>query len=787
MKFSFISALSFILILSPNILANSFQNKLDHLKNKISEVEEASIKTKGYLKKSTEVDIQVAKWFVDLIDWELKNLDLMKDALVANEIFRKRKVDDTEKERRYQFHINYELNSSIRVLEKSLDRIRQKRKWPEYQGIDWDKMLFKDGVFKVDDKTVFPLGFNMVKKRLVDLKKHPEWKPEDKRLLQKFMSEMQNVGVNLVEVGVSMPSLLTKDKKISKERIENVLSKFRNYEKMGLKTSILFHWRGMKKGDLNALYPDIENYGGNGLSIDFDHPGFQDIILKASEQLMPELAKIKSLVSIDLANEAFFSMEKWSPYSLRKYQTWLSKKHMDIDELNRVWKTQYKIFSDIPLPKDKKRAKCSPGEWYDRVTFHNLRVTNAFTFVQNQIKIYLPNVAIHIKIQDNNSLGPRPFSVEDGMDREMLAPMSSLHGLDTRPLPVTEPRMAAAGYDSSPYGFHWLGQSFLYDYLSSLKPYRPLVDFEYHAFSINPIRIPDIHPHHARATLWLAHMHGLIGNMAWYWQHRYGPNPFHKKYFATWFYGSLSTQPELTAEYFHTMHKLNMHTEEIRALATKVKRPIRLLVSNSSYIHNQNHINALHRIYEGTSFHSLGIGFVTEKMLQEDGVPDDCKLLIIPDIEYLNKNALNVLEKLDQTKIKVMQYGKRKIKFDEHGFKHEQENLNFLNDISVIKEADALTLSKKMSSHVLHLKQELDIHVTDQQEEHIFGLMQRQVKLGDKVILLLVNVSNQSHNISLRLKNRTYLNAYDLVNRENIHGRKVQIDKYAVRLFKIER
>jgi hypothetical protein len=41
-------------------------------------------------------------------------------------------------------------------------------------------------------------------------------------------------------------------------------------------------------------------------------------------------------------------------------------------------------------------------------------------------------------------------------------------------------------------------------YLTSLEPRQPVVDFEYHAFSINPIRIPDLKPSHARSTLWLA-------------------------------------------------------------------------------------------------------------------------------------------------------------------------------------------------------------------------------------------------------------------------------------------
>ncbi len=274
-----------------------------------------------------------------------------------------------------------------------------------------------------------------------------------------------------------------------------------------------------------------------------------------------------------------------------------------------------------------RRRKTNPGrtaavgEWYDRVTFHNHRTASFFAFIAAEIRRHDPDAVIHIKGQDNNSLGPKSWAVTDGIDREMMTPAVDLHGLDTRPLPVTEPRMAVIidpdadnailNYDESIYGFHWLGQSFLYDYLTSLEPYRPVVDFEYHAFSINPIRVPDIGPGHARATLWMAHLHGLVGNMVWYWHRRYGPDPFPAEYFKWWIYGSISTQPIVAAEYFQTMMHLNMFADEITALANPPVRPIRLFVSKPSYIQNQNHIAALHRAYEAACFHDLPIGFVT--------------------------------------------------------------------------------------------------------------------------------------------------------------------------------
>ena len=95
--------------------------------------------------------------------------------------------------------------------------------------------------------------------------------------------------------------------------------------------------------------------------------------------------------------------------------------------------------------------------------------------------------------------------------------------------------------------------------------------------SINAIRIPDIPRSHPRAALWLAHLHGLVGNMAWYWHRRYGPDPFSSDYFKMWLYGSISTQPVMAAEYFHTLLMLNTFAVEIAALVGDFERSVRLL------------------------------------------------------------------------------------------------------------------------------------------------------------------------------------------------------------------
>jgi hypothetical protein len=554
-------------------------------------------------------------------------------------------------------------------------------------------------------------------------------------------------------------------------------------------------WGG-KTATLEKHWPGITEHHSNGVPIDIDHPGTRELITQVMEQLIPVTSSQSAVISYDLANEPFFNMDGWTVHTMRAYYTWLANRHGSIKSLNKAWQTSYETFEQIPPPKDKPRENCSAGEWYDRVTFHNYRTASFFSFVAKEIRRYHPDAVIHIKGQDNNSLGPKPWAVTDGIDREMMTPFIDLHGLDTRPLPVTEPRMAVIidqdadnailNYDESLYSFHWLGQSFLYDYLTSLEPYRPVVDFEYHAFSINPIRVPDIGHGHARATLWLAHMHGLVGNMVWYWHRRYGPDPFHAEYFKWWIYGSISTQPIVAAEYFQTMLQLNMFADEITALARPSAWPIRLFVSIPSYIQDQRHIAALHRAYEAACFQDLPVGFVTGDMLVSSGIPDDMKMIVIPDAQYVSAQSLAVLERAKKAGIQLVRLGQQRITHDEYGFAYAKEKLAFLEDLPVFDYASAPDLSRQFEELILPMANSMPVYVKDSDGQSVFGVMRRHANLNGRSILLLVNLSANEVDVQLVNREGRTVNGYDLLNMEAVQGEGTHLTVKGVRLIEFD-
>lgn len=769
-----------------------FRNRLSKLHTKIDTVSGALENVDGFPKKAGMIDLQVARFFAEYVAWELDHPELMTEALGSSEFFKKITLDQAECERRYRAHINRELTGSMEILDQALGRIGSKKKWPQVRDIEWDKAVYQNNFFRVDGEPVFFGGFNLLLPMgITNSTKFPGWEEKDKRYIKEFLPKMREIGVGIIGSSTSVPSLLQKDGTVNMLAIGKLVKSIELYGEMGFKVDVMLHWGGDKE-TLEKFWPGITEHYANGVYLDIDHPGTKEMVAKVMAKLIPALKDVDAIASWDLANEPFFDMDMWSGHTLRKYHTWLTAQHGSIEKLNKLWQTSYKSFADIPFPKDQADEEISAGQMYDRVTFHSRRVADFFELVQSPIVKYIPDAVVHLKGQDNSSFGPMEGSVTDGIDREMLTPSASLHGLDTRPLPVTEPRMAAGNkgrnpneilhYDESPYGFHWLGQSFLYDYLTSLKPYRPIIDFEYHAFSINAIRIPDMKQSHASSSLWLAHLHGLVGNMAWYWQQRFGPYPFPHEHFKVWFYGSLSAQPLVATEYFQTMMHLNTFSKEVEALSSVSEKPVRLFVSKPSYIQNRSHIDALHRAYEAVCFHGLRVGFLTEQEIARGGVDANCQMIIIPDAEFVSAAALLALENAKKSGVKIIRFGNIKTTRDAHGLAHPPELIAFLKDIPVLSYANARSLSNEFEKLLAPITSDLNVRVSHADGSNAFGVMHRQTVVNGKRVLLLINVSNKPVEVQLHSKVSSFIDGFDMLNSEPVKGAGIKLPFQGIRL-----
>ncbi|WP_372775079.1 beta-galactosidase [Mangrovibacterium sp.] len=793
--------------------SDRFGQRLSELRQKIDTVAVVLQQAEDFAKTDGDINLNIASYFADYIEWELKHPEITTDALASNDLWPgQEKLNSDQRDKRYQEHINRELTDAMVLLDQAMQGLEKKATVSSVNPICWSDMVFEDGNFKVDGRVVFPGGFNILDRNLIDSELYPEWTKADEEASKSFLSEMRDMGVGIVGLSVPVTTLIAGYDSIDQAIIRQKLDELDEFGRLGLRADMRLGWGGNEKL-LEELWPGITEHSGNGVPIDLDHPGIRELIIKAMSQIVSEVCDHPVVLSWDMANEPFFDMNGWTEHTMAIFHDWLTERHGTIAALNKAWNTNYESFKQIPPPKhkptqpeynpgqrtappkNKPSQEYSVGEWYDLVTFHNYRVASFFGFVASEIRRYDPDAVIHMKGQDNNSLGPKPFAVTDGIDREMLTTAISLHGVDTRPLPITEPRMAIMiepdaenailNYDESLYSFHWLGQSFLYDYLTSLEPNRPIIDLEYHAFSINPIRVPDIDPGHARASLWMAHLHGMVANMVWYWNRRYGPNPFPSEVFKSWFYGSISTQPIVAAEYFRTMNRLNRFSEEVAALAKPLARPIRIFVSKPSYIQNQKHIENLHRAYEASCFHGFPVGFVTEKMLVNSGIPDDSKLIVIPDVQFVSPDALSVLRHAKRAGVQLVRMGRQSITNDDYGFPYPEESIAFLEDIPVLDYASAPYLDRQFGQLIQPLTDQLHVTVQTQNGQNAFGVMSRYANLDGHSILLLVNLRSDEVDVRLINSQGKVHSGYDMLNLEPVKGDEIHLSVKGVRLIKL--
>jgi hypothetical protein len=302
-------------------------SRLAELREQLGRTSQALAGADGYPARAGRIDVQVAEWFADYIEWELAHPEIMREALMADRVFDKRAPDGPdEAARRYTQHINRELDGAFTLLERAAARPHEQRDWPEVRAPDWSAMTFSGGHFRNGRDPVFPAGFNMVLRELVDLAEHPEAAEESRARLDAFLAQMSDLGVGVVGHGISIPAFLDRDGGIRHDLLHTRVQEIERLAANGFKVAVLFHWGG-DPVLLEDRWPGITHFRGNGVAIDIDHPGSRELVRQVGNAVLPALGKLPGIVAWDMANEPFFDMNAWSPHGLRNYHAWLEERH----------------------------------------------------------------------------------------------------------------------------------------------------------------------------------------------------------------------------------------------------------------------------------------------------------------------------------------------------------------------------------------------------------------------------------------------------------------------------
>src|SRR6056297_2480041 len=103
---------------------DGFEQRLVELQQKIDSVAAYLQQAEGLAESAGHIDLQVARYFADYIEWELEHPDLITEALAANDFFDAQEtLTPAQREQRYIEHIDRELTGAMAVLDDAMQRL----------------------------------------------------------------------------------------------------------------------------------------------------------------------------------------------------------------------------------------------------------------------------------------------------------------------------------------------------------------------------------------------------------------------------------------------------------------------------------------------------------------------------------------------------------------------------------------------------------------------------------------------------------------------------------------
>ncbi len=499
----------------------------------------------------------------------------------------------------------------------------------------------------------------------------------------------------------------------------------------------------------------IEEYGSdilirqnsfNFTDFDIDHPNAKDLIGNMLDSAVPYMAdKNYSQLGYMLCNEPhwFTKSGVWatgevSNYTIDKFQVWLAEKHGTIEQLNKLWETDYANFEEVTIQIPISGNLQGKPIWYDWSFFNMHRVTKWYEFVKDRIQQLDPAAKVHLKIM------PRLWSdnlKDHGIDLETLTRMSEIIGNDAGAWNNT--MWGPTEWWEGEYAFDWREVSMGYDFMKSVSPEKIVFNSESHYLSKNKSRNLYQEPIYARATYWLAHMLGENANQTWYWARQEDGSM--RSSAGVGYAGSNNQQPRIVNEVAATMMDLNSFSEEITAIQRQ-KKQLRIFYSKTSAINKATHMDELFELYKALFFEGIPLGFATKNIIQTQD-HNNWEAILIGQTEYVTKEELAALQSyLDQGGTIIMEEGS--LRKDEYGnpispLIESNGQLTILPFVEVLTETALFHLRNK------NLLPEIKVEETN--GTNTKGVHWRAIKNENgNHILSLINLGNTDARIELK-------------------------------------
>ena len=296
-------------------------------------------------------------------------------------------------------------------------------------------------------------------------------------------------------------------------------------------------------------------------------------------------------------------------YTRKMWAEWLHRKYLDIASANRIWGTEFRDFSAVPMPRPE-NAAANRAIWFDWSSFNLYRFLEQIRWTRDQIRRWQPNEPL--------TVGSPYFAFNPAF----------WTGVD-------EEELADSGIVDVALEENYALDTLMPEYMHTLAKGKPVVDFEYHGV------IHQILP---------SFLHGDAAISMWWWnaEKHWTPNePINE--WTTSFPQSYTVPLSDLAKAMRDALDLRRLAREITALGS-APRPVALLYSKTSMLQqlpsesretdNTPYLSELRRTYNASQSAGLYVGLTTEKKILAGGLRPR-KILILPSVEYLPAGVRN--------------------------------------------------------------------------------------------------------------------------------------------------
>lgn len=673
---------------------------------------------------------------------------------------------------------DFERNKVIEIVDKGINDLEQliagKRTRRAVSKVDWENIEVAKDMFLSHGKPVFLYDYfsKTVGKQLTN-----------KSVYNDHLGNIYHGGQRLYDVNMDRainPYILNEDGTFN-EKIELIT------EIPDTNVGFLILWNMGMPDWVHKQAPELEKGRSLFTGFDIDNPTarkvWSDVIQKAG--VLTKGKKVTQMGYI-LSNEPHWYSEKnhWtarfkemtemSSHTLAKLRNWLKVRYKgNIKALNKNWESSFKNFASVTIEIPIDRAKRGTPIWYDWCRYNMDRSIDWFTYLQGELRKTNPDADTSIKIMPNMFT---ENARSHGIDTEALTDLTSMIGNDAK-MRERDVRSKKPEEWEERYSYFWEEMSVAYDFMESVSPNKIHFNSESHFLSASWWRKLNTSADYVRSTTWLATLHGMDAQLAWFWARDPDGSPedrlegelnFFDPALAGSIAGSVNQQPHVANEYTQVMMDLNSFSEEIFALR-KQRRPIRLFHSETSAINKKFHMKQQFHMYEALYFEGFPVGYATENIIKkQDNSTWDA--IVVYKTAYATDAEFDALQSYLNQGGTVIVDSENSLSQNEYGQKRKKSLSKGKGKLIVVgKNASVEEIQKIALENITASSQE--IVLKEDNGTHHKGCIWRAAK-NDKggYIVNILNVGKNDATLNLTFKNGEKANVTNMMNGQKLEG-----------------